>query len=130
MVRFRTVVLLTAVVLLTGACGGGRSHLEVLRPLTREYQKLTEYLKLVESEDDASRLRPHIRRAVSKIVDLTEELGSLDAPSAQEEADVAQMRAQLDGASKAYRNRLRRVLRIEGAPEILECLGKLPGGTE
>ena len=108
MVRIRTVVLLTAVVLLTGSCGGGRSHLEVLRPLTREYQELTEYLKLVES---------------------TEELGSLDAPSAQVEADVVQMRAQLDSASKACRNRLRRVLRIEGVPQILECLQKLPGGT-
>ena len=46
MVRIRTVVLLTAVVLLTGSCGGGRSHLEVLRPLTREYQKTILFLFL------------------------------------------------------------------------------------
>ena len=129
MVRIRTVVLLTAVVLLTGSCGGGRSHLEVLRPLTREYQKLTEYLKLVESEDEATRLRSVIRRAVNKIVDLTEELVSLDAPSPQEEAEVAQMRAQLDDAVKACQNRLRRVLRIEGVPQVLECLERLPEGS-
>ncbi len=129
MVRFRTIVLLTALALLAGSCGSGRSHREVLQSLTREYQKLTEYLKLVESEDDASRLRRHIQPAVNKIVDLTRELESLEAPSTQEEAEVAQMRAQLDSASKACRNRLRRALRIEGVPEILECLEKRPGDT-
>lgn len=123
-------LLLIVVTLLLGACGSRRSHQEVIRPLTREYQKLTEYLKLVESEDEAKRLRPHIRPAVNRIVDLTEELDSLEAPSAQEEAAVAQMRSQLDGAMKACRNRLRGALRIEGVSEALECLGKLPKSTE
>lgn len=119
-------LLLIVVTLLLGACGSRRSHQEVIRPLTREYQKLSEYLKLVESEDEAKRLRPHIRPAVNRIMDLTEELESLEAPSAQEEAAVAQMRSQLDGAIKACRNRLRRALRIEGVSEALECLQRLP----
>ncbi len=119
-------LLLIVVTLLLSACGSRRSHQEVIRPLTREYQKLTEYLKLVESEDDAKRLRPHIRPAVNRIVDLTEELESLEAPSAQEEAAVAQMRSQLVGAIKACRNRLRRALRIEGVSGSLECLQRLP----
>ena len=119
-------LLLIVVTLLLGACGSRRSHQEVIRPLTREYQKLTEYLKLVQSEEEAKRLRRHIRPAVNRIVDLTEELESLEAPSAQEEAAVAQMRSQLDSAIRACRNRLRRALRIEGVSEALECLQRLP----
>ena len=127
--RVRLLVVLAVLSLLAGSCGSGRSHQEVLRPLTREYQKLTEYLKLVESEDDAKRLRPHIRPAVNRIVDLTEELESLDQPPAEKKAQVEGLRSQLDNAIKACRNRLRRVLLIPGVPEVLECLQKLPGGT-
>lgn len=123
-------LLLIVVTLLLSACGSRRSHQEVIRPLTREYQKLTEYLRLVESEDDAKRLRPHIRPAVNRIVGLTEELESLGDPPAEEKADVESVRNQLDGAIKACRNRLRRALRIEGVSEALECLGKLPKSTE
>lgn len=119
-------LLLIVVTLLLGACGSRRSHQEVIRPLTREYQKLTEYLKLVQSEDEAKGLRPHIRPAVNRIVDLTEELGSLGDPPAEEKAEVEGLRNQLDSAIRACRNRLRRALRIVGVSEALECLRRLP----
>jgi len=130
MARIRTVVLVAALVVLAASCGGGRSHGEVIGRLTREYQKLTEYLRLVESQDEARRILPHVRTAVSKVVDLTEELESLDAPSAEEEEGVAEMRTQLDSARKACRNEVRRAFRIEGVPEVLACVKDLPGGTE
>ena len=119
-------LLLIVVTLLLSACGSRRSHQEVIHPLTREYQKLTEHLKLVQSEEEAKRLRRHIRPAVNRIVDLTEELESLGDPPAEEKAEVEGLRNQLDSAIRACRNRLRRVLRIDRVSEALECLQRLP----
>ena len=119
-------LLLVVVTLLLSACGSRRSHQEVIRPLTREYQKLTELLKLVESPEDAKRLRPHIKPVINRIVNLTEELESLGDPPAEEKAEVEGLRNQLDSAMKACRNRLRRALRIEGVPGASEYLQRLP----
>ena len=130
MSRMRALVLLSAVTVLLSACGGGRSHKEVLGVTLREYQELTEFLKLIESEDDAKRLRPHIRPAVNRIVDLTEELESLGAVPAENKAEVAELQRQLEGAIKACQNQVRRASRINGVSEALACLERLPQSTE